>query len=59
MGDKLTPEEALILLEAQISNGDIEMAHVEADAILIALLRFYNCPKDIIEIYEKLPKWYA
>jgi hypothetical protein len=57
----ITPEEAAERLREIKANdsGDEEVDHINADGILIALLRHYGCPDDVIAAYEAIDKWYA
>jgi hypothetical protein len=65
--DTKTLEEIIERLQEQQANSDIEIAHGEADDLLIeALMRIaynHNWLKadifKIIEAWEKVPKWYA
>ena len=44
----------------ELSNcGDTEIAHGEADDILLEILRHEGGYDEIIEAYENVPKWYA
>lgn len=56
---RVTPEEAELLLEKIRGNGDTEEAHIDADATLCALLRFYGCPESVISAYHAIDKWFA
>ena len=38
---------------------DYEASHVEADEILVDLLLSFGCPKEVIEAYNNVGKWYA
>ena len=38
--------------------GDAEGGHIEGDKLLIKLLSCDNRTKELVEIYEKLIKWY-
>jgi len=40
------------------SGLDIETAHIEADALLCILLRELGY-EDVVEAWERIPKWYA
>ena len=53
----MTPEQALNEL-CHIDNSDQELAHVEADNILCALLVSLGY-SDIVAEYDKIPKWFA
>lgn len=55
---KMTPEEALVALQPLADVGDAEIAHVQADDILCALLRFLGYD-DVVEAWQKVDKWYA
>ena len=52
-GDILTRMEALAR-----DDTDIEIAHIEADKILCELLLMLGW-KDVVEAWERVPKWYA
>jgi len=46
------------LSELQNENGDIEVQHSMADAILCGLLKALGYD-DVVEAWAKVPKWYA
>jgi hypothetical protein len=41
-----------------LDNPDIEMAHVDADDLLVSLLRELGY-QELADIYENVNKWYA
>lgn len=49
---------ALEALRECNANGDIEMAHMNADAALCAFLRELG-HDDVAEAFEEVEKWYA
>ena len=51
----MTKDELIKQLKDLLANKDQEMAHVEADDLL---LKFIN-DKEISEAYESIEKWYA
>ena len=51
-------ERAIAGLESLQNSRDIEMAHVEADAILMELLESLGYG-DVVDAYGLVPKWYA
>ena len=50
----MTIEEAIKRLKELQTDGDTESAHGEADDILCELL-----PKEVVDEYNKISKWYA
>ena len=46
------------LMKAQVENWDNEIAHVEADDLLCRLLQELGY-SEVVEVYEKVGKWYA
>ena len=58
---RLTPYDGLRLMAEAEQRPDTEVAHAQADAILVALVRKY-VPQDGEEIaaaYHRVGKWYA
>jgi hypothetical protein len=51
-------EKAIKMMRERAFTGDEEVDHVEADKILIWLLRQINC-NDLADLWEKVEKWYA
>tara|TARA_R110002049_G_scaffold281333_1_gene460835 strand:- start:6897 stop:7079 length:183 start_codon:yes stop_codon:yes gene_type:complete len=60
MSKDLSKAAAVNLLKriAETGEGDIEAAHVEADAILCALLIELDCG-EVVEAWQSVPRWYA
>jgi len=54
----LTPVEALLELQRLSESGDPEAAHGDADDILCRVLVGLGL-KDVVEQYQRVPKWYA
>lgn len=56
----MTPEQALEELKQinQLTDGDCEMHHINADQILLHLLYSLGY-HDIVNEYSKISKWYA
>ena len=50
----LTKKEAIKILE-ELTEADPELAHSEADEVLIRLIN----DKDVEEAFDEVPKWYA
>lgn len=50
--------QAKVELIEQINNFDTEEAHQIADGILTELLRQLGF-KEVVELYERIEKWYA
>lgn len=40
------------------NNGDVEVAHLDADAVLCDVLTQLGY-KELVDLYEKVKKWYA
>ena len=57
-GAVMTREEAIKILEREQGNPDVEQAHSIADNVLIDLLDSLGYD-DVIDVYEKVGKWYA
>jgi hypothetical protein len=53
-----TLEVARIVLVDLGKQTDFSSAHSKADDILVEIARAYGCPKDIIDAYEDVGKWY-
>ena len=51
-------KKAIEELEELQDSGDVEMAHGEADVILMNLLRELGYD-DVVDAYGLVPKWYA
>jgi hypothetical protein len=56
--DKLLSDEMIKRLQVEVNSGDIEDGHGNADDILCELLEKIGY-KEVVEIYHKVPKWYA
>ena len=41
-----------------VNNGDTEVAHINADAVLCDVLTQLGY-KELVDLYEKVKKWYA
>lgn len=41
-----------------VNNGDTEVAHLDADAVLCDVLTQLGY-KELVDLYEKVKKWYA
>ena len=41
-----------------LNNGDTEVAHINADAVLCDVLTQLGY-KELVDLYEKVKKWYA
>lgn len=54
----MTREEALREMETLVAECDYEAAHLDADVILMELLRSLGYD-DVVEAYEKVGKWYS
>jgi len=54
----MTREQALQKLMKCEQDGDIEVAHVDADNVLRALLKTLGYG-DVVAAYDKVGKWYA
>jgi hypothetical protein len=59
----MTRDEALRRLGEMADSGDPEMAHSEADEILLTLIsqveRAFFGDEQIAEAFHAIPKWYA
>ena len=52
--------EQLTRIAAYGKEGDIEAMHADADLILTVLVQLYvPRGKEIADLYESIPKWYA
>jgi hypothetical protein len=49
---------ALLKSTREVFEDDTEMAHIQADEIICAVLEELGC-KDIVDEYNKIYKWYA
>lgn len=56
--EKMTPEEALSALRNLANSKDREGAHIEADGVLCALLRFLG-HDELAIAFEDIGKWYG
>jgi len=56
--DKMDKEEVIKKLKKLVDNDDQEMAHVEADQILMDFLVSLGY-EDIVNAYDEIGKWYA
>lgn len=54
----MTREQAIEELKEQQGSGDWEVAHSEADDVLCKLLVALGY-QDVVDEWEKVPKWYA
>lgn len=53
-----TKEEAIARLKACQEDGDQEMAHINADAVLCDLLRDLGY-EEVVQAWADVDKWYA
>lgn len=51
-------KEAVEKMKECVNNGDIEVAHLDADNILCDVLTQLGY-KELVDLYEKVNKWYA
>ena len=51
-------EQAKVKLIEEINNFDTEAAHWQADVVLTSLLNQLGF-NDVVELYERVEKWYA
>lgn len=51
-------KEAVEKMKECVNNGDTEVAHLEADAVLCDVLTQLGY-KELVDFYEKVKKWYA
>ena len=51
-------KEAVEKMKECVNNGDTEVAHLDADDILCDVLTQLGY-KELVDIYEKVKKWYA
>lgn len=56
--DELEAQEAIVKLIIEQSNLDTEMAHVNADEAICALLSSIGY-EDVVKEWEKVSKWYS
>lgn len=54
----MTPEQAIAKLKELAKSGDYEMAHSEADEVLLKLLTALG-HKDVVKAFDEVGKWYA
>lgn len=54
----MTKEKAIEELKEYVNCSDVEMAHCCADGVLIRFLESIGY-EDVIDVYKKVPKWYA
>lgn len=56
----MTPEQALheLTLITTRPKGDQEAQHMQADAVLCELLEYLGY-KEIVDMFDKIDKWYA
>lgn len=51
-------KEAVEKMKECVNNGDTEVAHLDADAVLCDVLTQLGY-KELVDLYEKVKKWYA
>lgn len=51
-------KEAVEKMKECVNSGDTEVAHLDADAILCDVLTQLGY-KELVDLYEKVKKWYA
>lgn len=51
-------KEAVEKMKECVNNGDTEVAHLDADDILCDVLTQLGY-KELVDLYEKVNKWYA
>ena len=51
-------KEAVEKMKECVNNGDTEVAHLDADNILCDVLTQLGY-KELVDLYEKVKKWYA
>ena len=51
-------KEAIEKMKECVNNGDTEVAHINADAVLCNVLTQLGY-KELVDLYEKVKKWYA
>lgn len=51
-------KEAIEKMKECVNNGDTEVAHLDADAVLCDVLTQLGY-KELVDLYEKVKKWYA
>lgn len=51
-------KEAVEKMKECVNNGDTEVAHIDADNILCDVLTQLGY-KELVDLYEKVKKWYA
>ena len=58
MEKELIIKEAIEKMKECVNNGDTEVAHINADAVLCDVLTQLGY-KELVDLYEKVKKWYA
>ena len=51
-------KEAVEKMKECVNSGDTEVAHLDADAVLCDVLTQLGY-KELVDLYEKVKKWYA
>ena len=51
-------KEAIEKMKECVNNGDTEVAHLDADSVLCDVLTQLGY-KELVDLYEKVKKWYA
>ena len=51
-------KEAIEKMKECVNNADTEVAHLDADAVLCDVLTQLGY-KELVDLYEKVKKWYA
>ena len=51
-------KEAIEKMKECVNNDDTEVAHINADAVLCDVLTQLGY-KELVDLYEKVKKWYA
>ena len=51
-------KEAIEKMKECVNNGDTEVAHINAEAVLCDVLTQLGY-KELVDLYEKVKKWYA
>lgn len=54
----MTKQEVKAKLRELAEWGDIETAHVEADDAIMSFLKWLG-HEDVVELFDKIDKWYA
>ena len=58
MEKEVINKEAIEKMKECVNNGDTEVAHINADAVLCDVLTQLGY-KELVDLYEKVKKWYA